>query len=190
VRADLMKETSLLLWTAMIACTTEIKWWDELIMNLKSHKDIYIECLISRDWAAQLNNMNVAIRQKMIEQHRKHIKKWAEKEKQDSKSTIFNEEYVRKHFKTCICAIFLTLIELIKIYKLCLTWDELFEIKKNINETDWIIWSVSIKVHLNDIIKSSIKIKSWRRLSTVWARTDKIMMKSFSLCHSLSLWLS
>ena len=120
-RADLIKETSLLLQMIIIIYITEIKWWDRLIMKLKSHKDIYIKCLISRDWVMQLNNINVIIKQKMIEQHRKHVKKWAKKEKQDSRSIIFNEEYMRKYFKTCICAIFSALIELIKIYKLCLT---------------------------------------------------------------------
>ena len=126
-RVNLMKETSFLLQIIIIACITEIKWWDRLIMKLKSYKDIYIKCLISRDWAAQLNNMNVIIRQKMIEQHRKYIKKWAKKEKQDSKLIIFNKKYVRKYFKTCIYIIFLILIKFIKIYKLCLTWNKLFE---------------------------------------------------------------
>ena len=74
--------------------------------------------------------MNVVIRQRMIEQHRKHVKKWVKKEKQDSKSIIFNKEYMRKYFKTYICAIFLTLIKFIKIYKLYLTWNKLFENKE------------------------------------------------------------
>ena len=53
-------------------------------MLMKFHKDIYVECSLSREWAEQLNNLDVAIKQKMIEKHRKHIKKWAERKKQDS----------------------------------------------------------------------------------------------------------
>ncbi len=71
--------------------------------------------------------MNIIIRQRMIEKHKKHIKKWAERKKQDSKLIIFNKKYVRKYFKIYICIIFSVLIELIKIYKLCLTWNKLFK---------------------------------------------------------------
>ena len=51
---------------------------------MKLHKDIYVECLLSREWAEQLNNLDVAIKQKMVEKYRKHVKKWVKKEKQDS----------------------------------------------------------------------------------------------------------
>jgi SNF2 family DNA or RNA helicase len=184
-RADLVKGTSLLLRTAMIARTTETKWWGGPIMELKPHKDIYIECPISRDWAAQLNNMDVAIRQGMVEEHRKHVKKWAEGGKQGPKPTISNEGYVRKHFKTRICATFPALIELIKTYKLRLTWDELFEDEEG-NRRDWLNDpKCPYRVHLDDIIESSTKIKELEKivnsLGKDWQGNDeKLIIMSFS----------
>jgi hypothetical protein len=51
-------------------------------MLVKLHKDIYVECPLSREWAEQLSNLDVAIRQGMVEEHRKHVKKWVEGGKQ------------------------------------------------------------------------------------------------------------
>ena len=52
-------------------------------MLMKLHKNIYVECSLLREWAKQLNNLDVAIKQRMIKKHRKHVKKWVKKEKQD-----------------------------------------------------------------------------------------------------------
>ena len=46
-----------------------------MIALLKPHKDIYIKYLFLREWAKQLNNLNIIIKQKMIKKHKKHIKK-------------------------------------------------------------------------------------------------------------------
>ncbi len=184
-RADLVKGTSLLLRTAMIARTTETKWWGGLIMLLKPHKDIHIECPISRDWAAQLNNMDVAIRQGMVEEHRKHVKKWAEGGKQGPEPIISNERYVAKHFKTRICATFPALIELIATYKLRLTWDELFEDGEG-NRRNWLNDpKCPYRVHLDKIIESSAKIKKLEKIVNSmdkdWQGNDeKLIIMSFS----------
>ncbi len=129
--------------------------------------------------------MNVAIRQEMVNERGKHLKKWAEEGRQGPERKISSEQCVRRHFKTCICATFPALMELITSHKLRLTWGEVFGDGGG-NRRDWLNDpECPYRVHLDDIIKSSAKIKELEKivngLGKDWQdNNEELIIMSFS----------